>query len=225
LGEQDDGVYDWNRLNDGKGWEANASHSRHTPHRDREHRRDRERERERERERGHRTARPTQDTPTGSPLVASPAPAVVKSSRRHHNGERTSTARDIGSVQPLAPTSRRTSQARDLSGGNLAPHPYATAPSPKRYHHSHGGNPYGRHSSHSPQAPNGNPHQSGSETYLYVQGQGKTGTVSRENTTTVGTTPFTIGPRAMVIYDHDRIPRDGGGGHGRMRGLWAALCC
>ncbi|TFK75114.1 kinase-like protein [Pluteus cervinus] len=227
LGETEDGVYDWMLLNSGKGWEAGAGHGR-----DRDHHQTPHREHRRDRDRGHeprRSSKPLQEAPNGSPLVASPSPAHLKS--RRGNGERTTSGtRDIGSVQPLAPTSRRASQAREAalaSGGtNLAPHPYATAPSPNRYP-SNAGSAYGRHSPNPPpQAINGIPqHPNGSDAYLYAP-QGKTGA----STTTHGTGGGAVasGPRGMALYEQAHIPggdHDEDGGHGRRRGFWAALCC
>lgn len=249
LAEPEDGVFDWMLLNGGKGWEAsntpatllaqahaNAS-SPHTPHR--EHRRDRDHGAHR------RGSRQLQDNSTPStPLVLSPTPAHIKSSRRPAMGERGNSTRDISSVQPLAPTSRRASQqqreASALASAGLAvPHPYATAPSPTGYRSGTGGGAYGRHSPIPPShvLPNGGGvlgHHNGSESFLYAQGPpGKTGTNSRDGTTTAGTgnrdLTGTGGARGMVVYDREQMQRlgeqDEDGGHGRRRGLWSALCC
>jgi casein kinase 1 len=156
----------------------------------------------------------------------------MKSSRR---AERGGSSRDIGSVQPLAPTSRRASQqhreASALASAGLSPHPYAAAPSPVPYRSTSAMGGYGRQS---PIAintlPNGNGIQhNSSDTYLFGQTGVKTGTNSRD-TTTAGTAPKDIhGVRAMRIYDQEQMQRvgeqDEDGGHGRPHGIWAALCC
>ncbi|PFH53192.1 hypothetical protein AMATHDRAFT_55689 [Amanita thiersii Skay4041] len=226
-GESEDGVYDWMLLNGGKGWEASTKphvHSSATP--GREHRRERDAA-------GHRRAsRQLQDN--SAPLVLSPTPAHVSKSRRA-NGER-GNSRDISSVQPLVPASRRPSQQRDPnllnSSGLTTPHPYATAPSPNGYRNSTGG-AYGRHSPNA-QAhalPNGNAlHSNPSESYIYGQNvAGKTATVSRENTTG-GTAPRdpAVAVRGMAVYDGEhmqRVGEDEEDGHGRRRGFWSILCC
>lgn len=72
----------------------------------------------------------------------------------------------------------------------------------------------------------------GSESFLYGQAQaGKTGSGSRENTTTAGTAQRDMNGqvRVMGMYDRGQI-QDGNqqleeGGHGRPKGFWAALCC
>ncbi|PBK75571.1 related to casein kinase I cki2 [Armillaria ostoyae] len=234
LGEPEDGVFDWMLLNNGKGWEASNSSSHHlaqahanaaSPHAHREHRRDRDH--------GHRRSRQNADPNSTSPLVLSPAPAHVKSSsRRPAAQERTNSARDIGSVQPLAPTSRRTSQqqreASALASVGIPPHPYATAPSPNGYR-SGAGREYGRHSPN----PNGlaNLHPNGSESFLYNQGQGKNGTNSRDGTTTGGTGTRDLhgltGARGMAVYDRDQMARVGEQDEdiGRKKGFFAVFCC
>lgn len=234
LGEPEDGVFDWMLLNNCKGWEASNSSSHHlaqahanaaSPHAHREHRRDRDH--------GHRRSRQNADPNSTSPLVLSPAPAHVKSSsRRPAAQERTNSARDIGSVQPLAPTSRRTSQqqreASALASVGISPHPYATAPSPNGYR-SGAGREYGRHSPN----PNGlaNLHPNGSESFLYNQGQGKNGTNSRDGTTTGGTGTRDLhgltGPRGMAVYDRDQMARVGEQDEdiGRKKGFFALFCC
>ncbi|GAW07796.1 kinase-like protein [Lentinula edodes] len=233
LDEPDDGVYDWMLLNGGKGWEATNPHaSSSATHR--EHRREREHGAHR------RGSRQAQDpTNTSSGLVVSPAPAHVKSSRRPANGERgNSTPRDIGSVQPLAPASRRASQQqREASAlasvGISTPHPYATAPTPNGYRSNPDRTAFGRSSPiPAPGLPNGNGNgipNNGSESFLY--GQMPKGPNSREGTTTGGTGTRDIhapGPvRSMAVYDQmGRVgEQDEDGGHGRKRGFWAALCC
>ncbi|GLB40472.1 putative kinase-like protein [Lyophyllum shimeji] len=217
LGETEDGMFDWMLLNNGKGWEAgntpssllaqaHAAASPATPHRD--HRRDRDHGAHR------RASRQVQDNVTPStPLVLNPAPAHVKGGRRT-NGERGTSNRDISSVQPLAPTTRRTSQRQQdatapANAGLSPPHPYATAPSPNGYRSQSGA--YGRQS---PSAGvNGNAngvHLNGSDTYLYGQAQHKNGTNSRD-TTTAGTATRDLpgAARAMGIYDREQMQRVG----------------
>ncbi|TFK40136.1 kinase-like protein [Crucibulum laeve] len=228
LGEPEDGVYDWMLLNGGKGWEAGNPHASTstpaTPHR--EHRR--------ERDAAHRRAsRQVPDGTTPNQLVLSPAQAHVKSARRPATGERNNSSRDIGSVQPLAPASRRASQQRDAiaSTGLATPHPYATT-APSNGYRTTTGAAYGRHSPNA-QALNlgaSGLHPNGSESFLYGQ-QGKNGSNSREGTTTAGTAQRDMagGPRGMGVYDREQMQRvgeqDEDGGHGRRKGFWAALCC
>ncbi|KAF5367096.1 hypothetical protein D9758_003959 [Tetrapyrgos nigripes] len=238
LDEKEDGVFDWMLLNGGKGWEAGNNPSSNTlvqahanassPHGERrEHRRDREHG-------GHRRgSRQAQDASNSSPLVVSPAPAHVKGSRRQGQ-ERNNSSRDIGSVQPLAPTSRRASQQQQREAGALAsvglstPHPYATAPSPNGYRTS----TYDRNSPNpaNNMISNGNAaHVNGSDSFLYGQMPGKNGTNSRDPTLTggTGTAPSPGAVRAMNMYDRDQIGRvgeqDEDGGHGRRRGFWSLL--
>ena len=180
------------------------------------------------------------DGSTPNQLVLSPSPALLKNHRRP--AERGNSARDIGSVQPLAPTSRRASQQRDVTGlstgGLNTPHPYAAAPSPNGYRNVSAQDAYGRQSPNpSPHLlPNGTAangaHPTGSESFLYGQGPtGKNGTNSREGTATGGTTQreFAAGVRGMNIYDREQMQRvgeqDEDGGHGRRRGFWGTLCC
>lgn len=193
-------------------WPFNENHIQHTsasvtptPHR--EHRRDREH--------GGRRPRQVPDGTTPNQLVLSPTPAHVKSSRRPQTGERGNALRDIGSVQPLAPTSRRASQQqRDVNGGHASPHPYAAPPN---------GNGYNR----TAYSPKPVPHQlhmnGGSESFLYGQPQAaKNGTGSREETT--------IADPGMPVRGFDREQmqrvgeRDEDGGHGQ-KGFWSNLCC
>ncbi|KAK7454438.1 Palmitoylated plasma membrane-bound casein kinase [Stygiomarasmius scandens] len=233
LDEKEDGVFDWMLLNNGKGWEAGNNPSSNTlaqahanassPHAHREHRRDREHG-------GHRRGSRQAQDPN---LVVSPAPAHVKSTRRPPQ-DRGNSSRDIGSVQPLAPTSRRASQQQQREASALAsvglstPHPYATAPSPNGYRNS----TYERNSPNPANnaIPNGNGvHANGSDSFLYGQIQGKNGTNSRDATTTGGTGTM-HGPgavRGMTMYDQmGRVgEQDEDGGHGRRKGFWSALCC
>jgi len=194
-----------------------------TPHR--EHRRDREH--------GGRRSRQAPDGTTPNQLVLSPTPAHVKGSRRPQTGERGNTSRDIGSVQPLAPASRRASQQqRDVSGLGSAtltsPHPYATTPN-TGYRTA---NTFGRHSPNpAPHMHSGNGHINGSESFLYGQPQaGKNGSGSREETTIAGTGQREHGGqvRGMGMFDREQMQRvgeqDEDGGHGQ-KGFWSLLCC
>ncbi len=232
-GEHDDGIYDWNLLNGGKGWEASnvcgkLSLHQHYPHQlpqyipasvaaapHREHRR--------ERDHGRRSRQPPDGT-TPNHLVLSPAPAHIKGSRRVASGADRNNLRD-GSVQPLAPNSRRASQHKDISAGLNAPHPYATAPSPTGYRNSSTPNNYGRHSPSNVLHSNG---VNGSESVLYAQAQmGKNGSASRENTTLPGGNVRDGGVRNMVLYDREQMQkvREQDEVHGRRRGFLSALCC
>ena len=248
LNEPEDGVFDWMSLNGGKGWEANnvgsrppsrifgwlankrkkspqhaSASSAATPHR----------ETRRERDHGRRS-RQVQDGTTPNQLVLSPAPVHQKNSRRTPTGDRGGNTRDLGSVQPLAPNSRRGSQQhRDISGINsaalTAPHPYATAPSPTGYRTATTPNTYDRHSPNPPHLhPNGNGHLNGSESFLYGQAQaGKNG--SGEGTTNPGQREMGGQVRGMGMYDRDQMQRvgeqDEDGGHHRPRGFFSILCC
>ena len=127
--------------------------------------------------------------------------------------------RDLGSVQPLPPTSRRASQQqqqqqqqqRDVNGGhNTPPHPYATPPNGYR-----AANALGRHSPN----PVSQLHMNGgSESFLY--GHPKNG----EETT--------IADPGGPVRGFDQMQRVGvgvgergeDGGHGR-KGFWSNLCC
>jgi len=217
LGEPEDGVYDWNLLNGGKGWEA-SNHTPGsvvaTPHR--EHRRERERERDPNRRR-----QPADGT-TPNQLVLSPTPAHVKGTRRVASGDR---PRDLGSVQPLPPNSRRVSQHKELASAGLsAPHPYATAPSPTGYRNSPTPNTFGRHSPSNVLSPNGNG-LNGSQSALYAQAHaGKND--SPENMTLPGGI-LRDGVKGMGVYDREQMRRadDQDEVHGRRKGFWSALCC
>ena len=249
LNEPEDGVFDWMLLNGGKGWEANnvgprksrifgwlankrnkspqhSGSSAPTPHR----------ETRRERDHGRRS-RQVHDGTTPNQLVLSPAPIHHKNSRRTPAGDRGVNTRDLGSVQPLAPNSRRGSQQqRDISGMTSAaltapPHPYATAPSPTGYRAATTPNTYGRHSPNAPHLhANGNGHLNGSESFLYGQAQaGKNG--SGEGMANPGQREMggQGQVRGMGMYDRDQMQRvgeqDEDGGHHRPRGFFSILCC
>ncbi|PIL35692.1 transporter [Ganoderma sinense ZZ0214-1] len=239
LGEPEDGVFDWMLLNGGKGWEAShtsallaSAHggTPHTPHRDRH----------RDRERAHRSSRNQlqEGASPASPLVLAPTPAHVKSTRRPHDASRGG-SREHVSVQPLAPQSRRQSQAQaraERDSGLVAPHPYA-APGSAGGGYRANANAYGRQS---PIPPNGAPgtngsgalqqHPNNSESFMYGQGAGKPGTASREGTTTAGTRQEGMNSQArMGVYDREQMARVGEQdehGMGRKKGgFWAAFCC
>ncbi|KAF9565376.1 kinase-like protein [Agrocybe pediades] len=225
LGETDDGIFDWMLLNNGKGWEASAhpSASSATPHR----------ETRRERDHGRRS-RQVPDGTTPNQLVLSPAPVHQKNSRRTPTADRANASQNIGSVQPLAPTSRRASQQqRDgnmITSAGLSPHPYATAPSQNGYRTT---TPtYGRHSPNTGanMQLNGNGQQNGSESFLYGQAQaGKNGSGEAMVNPLNGHRDLSGQVRGMNVYDREQMQRggeqDGDDGHGRSRGFWNVLCC
>ncbi|KAH8831337.1 kinase-like protein [Flagelloscypha sp. PMI_526] len=222
LNEPEDGVFDWMLLNNGKGWEASTKSSAllaqahanaSSPHTPREHRRDRDRD-------GHR--RTSRQNPDGG--VNSPSAAHIRSARRP--GEPRQTSRDIGSVQPLAPTSRRTSgQAREGSMG-LSTHPYASAPSPSGYRQNSG-------------TFNGGRHSPALATGVMGNGNGSTGAIAatgsdsyrfQRNGSRDALTPATQaapGPvRSMAVYDSQqqiaRAQEDGAHSRQKQGGF---LCC
>ncbi|GBE88019.1 Casein kinase I homolog 1 [Sparassis crispa] len=251
LGEPDDGVFDWNLLNGGKGWEAGhtastllaQAHGGATPHTPRREHRSRDHG-------GHRrtSRQPLQETPQSpsSPLVLAPTPAHMKSSSRRPGQDSRGGSREQISVQPLAPTSRRASQQqvrererereRERDTG-LSPHPYATAPSPGGYRAT----AYGRSSPVPPNsgAPpvNGNgtgaPNTNTSESFVYAQTPQGKGTDSREDTMAgvnrAEPNGFGVGAHGMSVYDREQMTRVGEQDEdhmgGRRRGFWAAFCC
>ena len=181
-----------------------------TPHR--EHRRDREH--------GGRRPRQVPDGTTPNQLVLSPNPAHVKSSRRPQTGERGNPSRDIGSVQLLAPTSRRPSQqhrdANGLGSGGPSSHPYATAQN--GYRTVTTPNTFGRHSPNPAQHINGHMNMNESESFSYGQPQ-------------VKSSPEETGMRhhgGQVRGDFDQMQRGGerdeDGDHGR-KGFSRFFCC
>ncbi|KAH8100072.1 kinase-like protein [Cristinia sonorae] len=248
LNEPEDGVFDWMLLNNGKGWEAghtpstllaqahaNAS-TPHTPHRTRDH------------GGAHRRSRQPLEQPgsPASPLVLAPTPAHVKgSSRRAERGESRGGSREQISVQPLAPTSRRASQQRDIRDNNglQAPHPYAASPSTANGFRT---NAYGRTSPVRPNSSAGNvqplngngtgstavggTHNNTSESFLYGgQAQpGKTGVDSRDAVGGTVRGEQMNGARGMGVYDREQMARGGvqdEDGIPRKKGFWAAFCC
>ncbi|KAH7884695.1 kinase-like domain-containing protein [Phlebopus sp. FC_14] len=233
VGEQDDGIFDWMLLNNGKGWEASNTSSSllaqahatanvpHTP---------------RHRDTNRRPRGPIADGPVpSSPLVLAPTPAHVKSTSRRPgtregHGTRDSTARNDISVQPLAPASRRVSQTpRDSSA--LASHPYASVPTPTAYRPVNG---YERHSpapgSHVANLNGGNHvgRNDASESFMYGAQvhAGKNMSNSREDASGIaardaphmrGMTVFESQMRGLDDLDDDRHPKK--------RGLFATLFC
>ncbi|CAK5268646.1 unnamed protein product [Mycena citricolor] len=216
AGEQEDLIFDWMLLNNGKGWEASRgspsaalvqAHANASPHgrADREHRR----------ERGHRSSRQENASPS-APLVLSPAPAHVSKSRRAA-GTRENINGNVGSTQALAPSRRQSSQ----QNAPVAPHPYAAAPMSTGYSNAvppiaplranSAGGHYGRSSPNAARGLNGN--ATGSESFLYGQQQGS-------GQMAVGGTA-----RGMNVYDQMDRAGEQDEGHGRRKGFWAALCC
>ncbi|CCM04241.1 uncharacterized protein FIBRA_06408 [Fibroporia radiculosa] len=239
LGEPEDGVFDWMLLNGGKGWEAGHTPSTllaqahanaaapHTPHREHRSRHD-------ERHRRSRQPLPDAQSPSSQQVLV-PTPAHVRHSSRRAQQDSRGNSREQISVQPIAPTSRRASHQqiprgeRD-SAGLVAPHPYASAPSPGGPR----GTAYDRASPNGvpPQQPNGIGANT-SDSIVYGQPTGKQGTNSRDGTTTGGTavnrdTVNAAGTRGMSVYDREQMTRVGEQdehGHGRKKGFWAAFCC
>jgi casein kinase 1 len=251
TGDQDDGVYDWMLLNNGKGWEAGhvchvlsfyvyktrsllletpsqilaQAHanagSPQTPQR--EHREHRSRE--------HRRAS-RQALQDGNPLV-SPNPAHLKISTRKPTTGDTSrgVSRDV-SGQPIAPSSKRASQQqlstdpRPRESANI--HPYAVAPSPSVLR----GSPYGNGIQVSPHRPdtgstgalalgNGNG-AANSDSFLY----GSTAKRAEEAAAAAAREGRANG---MGVYDRGRVSRAGmeqdDDPGSRHRGFFSFMCC
>jgi casein kinase 1 len=160
-------------------------------------------------------------------MVLSPAPAHVKSSSRRPGQERHSSARDIGSVQPLAPASRRQSQQQREalnSVGISSPHPYATAPSPNGYRQSSTTN-YGRQSPSALQLVGNGMPNNGSESFLYAHGAPKA--PSKDGTMGDGRLHSAGAVRSMNVYD--RQPMTGGAQQidedQGQKGFFGIMCC
>jgi len=206
MGEVEDGIFDWMLLHGGKGWESgNHTSASVTPTPHREHRRDREH--------GGRRSRQVPDGTTPNQLVLSPTPAHVKSSRRPPTGERGNASRDVGSAQPLVPTSRRASQHQQNVLASAAPpsHPYAAAPNTGGYRTAI-------------DRPAAHIHGHGSDSFLYGQQPGKNGSGSPEETgVKLQREP---GGQAGAVFDQmQRVgEHDEDADHGR-KGIWATLCC
>ncbi|TFL04181.1 kinase-like domain-containing protein, partial [Pterulicium gracile] len=240
LGEVEDGIFDWMLLNNGQGWEAGNSSSAilaqshanaASPHTPREHRRE-------------RRSRQPQDASAASPtapLVLTPATAHMKSSRRPGEArERGASTRDINSMQPLAPGSRRVSQQNGIGGGGIgAPHPYAASPTSNTAYRSGTGTGYGRSSpqvvgNNGGMGQNGNGNGSGSFMYGQPQapkaaalGNGMPGSGLRNGNEVGGG-----GARGMGVYEGGQVQRHGDGGEGEVGGngkkkggFLGVLCC
>ncbi|KAH0833283.1 kinase-like domain-containing protein [Lanmaoa asiatica] len=230
IGEQDDGIYDWMLLNNGKGWEASntpssllaqahaTANAPHTP---------------RHRDTTRRPRAPVADPSTPStPLVLAPTPAHHKSTRRpgtrEGHGTRDSLTRGDVNAQPTAPVNRRVSQTpRDSPG--LSPHPYATVPTSSGYRP----NGYGR-ASPAPPTPaamgmnGGVGRTEGSDSFLYgVQAHGgKHVTNSREDTT--GGTVLREGTHTrMAVFESQMRGADDfeDDRHPKKRGFLSSLFC
>ncbi|KIY72407.1 kinase-like protein [Cylindrobasidium torrendii FP15055 ss-10] len=225
LGEPEDGVFDWMLLNEGKGWTAHNSSSHHLAQAHAGTSTPGHREHRREREAGgrHRSRQPQEAQTSG--MVLSPTPALIKGSRRPAQ-DRTNSGRDIGSVQPLAPTSRRQSQQRESGlGAPTAQHPYAAAPSPNGYRPN--GRDYGRNSPNPNVIGNGSGLPNTSESFLYGGQPNGKDAPSRNGTTNTGPRDLHAGGRGMAMYDRDQMGRLGEQDEdtGRKGGFWSLLCC
>ncbi|KAI0267709.1 kinase-like protein [Gloeopeniophorella convolvens] len=240
-GEQDDGVYDWMLLNNGKGWEASHTPSSlaqahanagtpQTPQREpREHRsRDQRRSRQ-----------ALQDVN----LLVSPGSAHLKAPGRRPAGDTSRGASRDVSVQPMAPNSRRASQqqlsgadgrTREPSTGISGVHPYAAAPSSSAFRSG----PYGTGM---PGAPPLRPESAvaavaaGSTAALGVNGNGAGNSDSFIYGSTAKRAEEAAAAQAregrangMAVYDRGQVTRGGidqDDEHGRRRGFFSILCC
>ncbi|KAN0092794.1 Protein kinase-like domain containing protein [Tylopilus felleus] len=232
IGEQDDGIYDWMLLNNGKGWEASntpssllaqahASATANAPHTPRH------------RDTNRRPRAAADPSSPSTPLVLAPTPAHHKSSRRpgtrEGHGTRDSMTRGDVNGQATAPVNRRVSQTpRDSPG--LSPHPYASVPTPTGYRT----NGYGRVSpAHPAQVAMGlngghGGRTDGSDSFLYgVQANGgKHVTNSREDAT-AGTVLRDGTHARMAVFESqmrggDDLEDDR---HPKKRGLFSGLFC
>lgn len=218
LGEQEDGIYDWMLLNNGKGWEASTNSTSTGHHRER-----------RERDHGHRRpSRQVADT-TANGVVLSPVPAVHAAEKRRRPETR-DTSRDL-TVQPIISPSRRQSQQhRDPNLSNTAivsQHPYASAPTGTNYRTSVGpGTGYGRQSPNTQALQNGNGlHMNPSEPYYTPPAAQKHTGNSRENMMNPGINTQNISGTRMGMYDRDQRRHGDDGGRTHKKGLWSILCC
>ncbi|KAG2074209.1 kinase-like protein [Suillus decipiens] len=229
-GEQDDGIFDWMLINNGKGWEASNTpasllaqahatvNAPHTP-------------RHRETNRRPRAQLTDGSTPS-TPLVITPSPALVKNSARRPGTREGHGSRDPGarvdiSVQPIAPVSRRASQTPRES----APHPYAVAPTSSGYRASNG---YGRHSpvTHAANVTNGNNlagRNDASDSFLYGAQvhPTKNPTNSREDTTAGTLTRDAAQMRGMTAFETQRHGVDDvdDDRHPKRKGFFSGLFC
>lgn len=234
IGEQDDGIFDWMLINNGKGWEAGntpasllaqAHATANVPHTPR-HRETSRRPR----------AQLTDGSAPSTPLVLAPTPAHIKNSTRRPGTREGHGSRDPGaradiSVQPIAPVSRRASQTPRESSGLAPPHPYATAPTSSGYRASNG---YGRHSpvTHAANVTNGNNivgRNDASDSFLYGAQvhAAKNPTNSREDTT-AGTLTRDAGQmRGMTAFETQRHGVDDvdDDRHPKRKGFFSGLFC
>lgn len=251
IGEQDDGIFDWMLINNGKGWEAGnvcnvfpswklivteyfqtpasllaqAHATANVPHTPR-HRETSRRPR----------AQLTDGSAPSTPLVLAPTPAHIKNSTRRPGTREGHGSRDPGaradiSVQPIAPVSRRASQTPRESSGLAPPHPYATAPTSSGYRASNG---YGRHSpvTHAANVTNGNNlvgRNDASDSFLYGAQvhAAKNPTNSREDTT-AGTLTRDAGQiRGMTAFETQRHGVDDvdDDRHPKRKGFLSGLFC
>jgi casein kinase 1 len=244
LGEPEDGLFDWMLISNKPGWDGNVGfvtvqtmsslislassqapgaalahlHANNstpkTPQRG-------GREREREHGAHRRTSRQPQDgtTTPPPPLLISPSPARMKESgRRPTNGD---WSRGDLSVQPLAPTSRRQSQQRDVSGAlspsPSQPHPYAATPSPKAFHRSDGTQALTPSSAIN--LGNGFSPINGSDPFLAQMAKGRDHCSEGVN----GRAPR----GELMVVDPHRMHQEGYDmdGHGERKGLKSWFCC
>jgi len=241
TGEQDDGIYDWMLLNNGKGWEAGHTPSQilaqahanagtpQTPQREpREHR-----------SRDHRRVS-RQALQEGNPLT-SPNPAHLKVSTRRPAGGETprGVSRDT-SGQPIPPSSKRASQqhlspaearAREPSNG-ISAHPYAVAPSPGAFR----GSPYGNGiPGTAPQRPESALGAAGSTGALGLAGNGAAnsdsflyGSTAKRAEEAAAAAAREGRANGMAVYDRGQVSRGGmepDDELGHRRGLFGFLCC
>jgi len=238
TGDQDDGIYDWMLLNNGKGWEAGHTPSQilaqahanagpQTPQR--EHREHRSRE--------HRRAS-RQALQEGNPL-ASPNPAHLKiPTRKPTTGDTPrGVSRDV-SGQPIAPSSKRASQ-QQLSAADMRPrdtsngvHPYAVAPSTTAVR----GSPYGNGPGRPESALGGG--AAGSTGALGLAGNGNGaansdsflyGSTAKRAEEAAAAAAREGRANGMTVYDRGQLSRGGIDQDddlvGRRRGIFSFLCC
>lgn len=236
IGEQDDGIFDWMLINNGKGWEAGntpasllaqAHATANVPHTPR-HRETSRRPR----------GQLTDGSAPSTPLVLTPTPAHVKNSTRRPGTREGHGSRDPGaradiSVQPIAPVSRRASQAPREGSGLAPPHPYATAPTSSGYRASNG---YGRHSpvtgTHAAIVANGNNlagRNDASDSYLYgAQVHAAKNPTNSRDDTTAGTLTRDAGQlRGMTAFETQRHGVDDvdDDRHPKRKGFFSGLFC
>ncbi|KAI6025573.1 kinase-like domain-containing protein [Pisolithus orientalis] len=229
IGEQEDGIYDWMLLNNGKGWEASntpssllvqAHATTNTPHTPRH------------RESSRRPRGLAEGVTPSTPLVLAPTPAHVRNANRRPgtrdgNGNRDSSGRGDASVQPIAPTTRRVSQQIRDSG--IPSHPYAVAPAPAVPSGFRTGNGYDRHSP-IPGVQNGGHvgRNDTSDSVVYgTQAPGvKNFANSRDDTTGTGPRDV-VHARGMAVFESQMPGPDDmeDDRHPKKRGFFASLFC